>query len=108
MKWEITVLDIKEDTPNESMALSILAEKGWELVNVVSLPLCRRAYLKREIPKTQPPELSHLLIMEREIPEEPANQKPVDKLDQVAPSAITNPRGESVDSAHSTDYGGWA
>ena len=50
-KWEITVIDIKGDTLNENQALSILSEKGWELVNVVSLPLCRRAYLKREIPE---------------------------------------------------------
>ena len=89
-KWRITVIDIKGDTSNESITLSVLSERGWELVSVVSLPLCRRAYLKREIP------------------EEPAEQKPVNQLDHVALSAITNPHGGNVDSAHSTDYGGWA
>ena len=58
-KWKITVLDIKGNSPDESVALSVLAGKGWELVSVVSLPLCRRAYLKREISeeavKQQPP-----------------------------------------------------
>ncbi|OGZ74146.1 MAG: hypothetical protein A2998_03170 [Candidatus Staskawiczbacteria bacterium RIFCSPLOWO2_01_FULL_37_25b] len=65
-KWEITVIDIKGDTLNENQALSILSEKGWELVNVVSLPLCRRAYLKRKIPETpiiSKPEMHDLVSM---------------------------------------------
>ena len=59
-KWEVTALDIKGDETNEKLALSILYEKGWKLVAVVGLPLCRRAYLEREIPETQPLKLSHL------------------------------------------------
>ncbi len=59
-KWEILVIDLTGDTEAEMRALGKIAD-NWELVSVVSLPLCRRAYLKRPIPEQQTPEAKHSL-----------------------------------------------
>ena len=65
MKWEIRVSDISGTTASENFQLSQLYKDGWELITVASLPLFRRAYLKREIPETptSKPEMHDLVSM---------------------------------------------
>jgi hypothetical protein len=47
-KYDLYVTDLKGDEDSEFKKLSELSGQGWELISVVGLPMCRRAYFKRE------------------------------------------------------------
>jgi hypothetical protein len=54
-KWEILVLDVVGNSTQEQEKLASPGENGWELVSVVSLHLCQRAYFKRPKPEISDP-----------------------------------------------------
>jgi G:T-mismatch repair DNA endonuclease (very short patch repair protein) len=45
-KWEYWVCDLRRAASDEQAVINRLGELGWELISVVALPLCRRAYFK--------------------------------------------------------------
>lgn len=53
MKWDHMVFDLRGDEKAQTKDLQALGRDGWELVGVVPLHLCQRAYLKR--PKREIP-----------------------------------------------------
>ena len=63
-RWDILVVDLAGNANDEMKTIGGIV-KDWELVSVVSLPFCRRAYLKREAGKASE--------VKREIPDSTAN-----------------------------------
>jgi hypothetical protein len=61
-KWDSLVLNLSGDEMQEGTLIRGYSIIGWELVSVVPLKMCRRAYFKREIP--EPPTEPHQATIE--------------------------------------------
>jgi len=100
-KWERFVVDIKDTAIEEMNQLNCPGLAGWELVSVVSLPLCRRAYFKKKIP--EPSQSEHEVVERRVVgedgkmriegPEPQASESPAKDLKSDAIERIVNKKG---------------
>jgi len=47
-RWSYIVIDLPGQGDEHQARLNKLGAEGWELVGILSLPMCFRAYLKRK------------------------------------------------------------
>ena len=53
-KWDHFVTDLGGDITQEQQELNSISKDGWELVSIVVMHLCRRAYFKRQFTEEIP------------------------------------------------------